>query len=435
MVLGLPHPKQAALTLRRISRILWVRVAVISALSFIAALSAEILDPLLPETSKGRFTAETTLPVLNILASGMLAVATFSLGVMVSSHRALAVNTTPRIHRLLMEDTSTQSMLATFIGAFVFSLVSIILFRANYYSESAAIIVFAATVFLVVAIVVSLVRWIHKLSRIGSIDYALERAEDTARGSLASYGRAPFLGAKPLTDGGPVPKGAAGCEADNSGFVQRVDIGALQSCAEAHDARIYVLVLPGDHILAGEIIARVDGTVPRDEIAAAFTIGTTRNFEQDPRFGLQVLRETATKALSPGINDPGTAVEVVTRLETLLHDLFRNREENPATTADRVFVRALRPETLVAIAFRDIARDGAAFVDVLTSVVRALHTMRRHGGDAVCASVDAQLEELEEHADKELRTGAERARFKAALTQVGTEADDDGYPTDERQDI
>ena len=98
---------QVLRTLRRLSRILWVRVALILALSVLAALSAKLLDPIIPRGPKDRFNEAATLPILNVLANGMLAVATFSLGVMVSSHRTMAEQTTPRIHRLLMEDTST----------------------------------------------------------------------------------------------------------------------------------------------------------------------------------------------------------------------------------------------------------------------------------------------------------------------------------------
>ncbi|SNT02069.1 hypothetical protein [Antarctobacter heliothermus] len=65
---------QTMLTLRRISRILWVRVALLSALSVIAALSAELLGPLIPDGPRDRFTASATLPILTILANGMLAV-------------------------------------------------------------------------------------------------------------------------------------------------------------------------------------------------------------------------------------------------------------------------------------------------------------------------------------------------------------------------
>lgn len=47
-----------------------------------------------------------------------------------------------------------------------------------------------------------------------------------------------------------------------------------------------------------------------EAIAATFVIGDSRAFDQDPRFGLVALSEIASRALSPAVNDPGTAIDV-----------------------------------------------------------------------------------------------------------------------------
>lgn len=414
MQLSLPDFKQQILLIRRISRILWVRVAVISVLSLIAALSAELIDPLVPAAPKERFNQDTTLPVLNILASGMLAVVTFSLGVMVSSHRSLASSTTPRIHRLLMEDSSTQSMLATFIGSFVFSLASIILFRAGYYSDSAAVVVFGLVVLLVAAIVYSLIRWIHKLSRIGTVDYALERAETTAKKTLETHRETPNFGARILPSEDDIPDSARPVRCSASGYLMHLNIASLRSVAEKIEARIWVVAIPGDRVLSGQILAYVENEPEDvDDLREAFEIGRSRSYDQDPRYALQALRETATKALSPGINDPGTAVEVVTRLEILLHDHFRSGTDAEEDGEGKVFVTSIRPGDLIETAFRDIARDGAGFVDVLTSIGNALRSMMEAvENDDARASIERLEDELSEHAEKMLRTEAERERFR-----------------------
>ena len=49
----------------------------------------------------------------------------------------------------------------------------------------------------------------------------------------------------------------------------------------------------------------------QDAFCSAFAIGDSRSYDQDPRFGLIVLGEIAAKALSPGVNDPGTAIQVI----------------------------------------------------------------------------------------------------------------------------
>ncbi|MCF6445868.1 DUF2254 domain-containing protein [Nereida sp. MMG025] len=371
---------------RRTSRILWVRVAMIAVLSILAALSANVLDPLIPEMSKNRFSAEATLPVLNVLASSMLAVATFSLGIMVSSHRTLAAQSTPRIHQLLVEDTSTQSVLATFIGAFVYALSAIILFRAGYYNDSAAVVVFGSTVLVVVTIVVSLVRWIGRLSHISSLDYALDRAEEAAREVLKPWRKHRRMGCRARED-----HAGAGDKttlvAPASGYVLRFLLSDLQDCAEARAAQVVLDVLPGQHVLAGDPLGYITGCDEVADFVDAIVLGPVRSYEQDPRYAVQALRESAQKALSPGINDPGTAVEVINRLERLLWGAFKQVEGADEVLFDRIWAGLVTHEALIETAFREIARDGRDSFEVIT---RTRDAALRVGGDsALMADIDA----------------------------------------------
>lgn len=409
---------QTMLTLRRISRILWVRVALLSALSVIAALSAELLGPLIPEGPRDRFSAQATLPILNILANGMLAVATFSLGIMVSTHRTLAQQSTPRIHRLLMEDTSTQTMLATFIGAFVFALSSIILYRAGYYSESASVIVFAATVLVVAAIVVSLVRWIGQLSKIGSVEYALLRAEQTAQEILRQQRRLPRLGGCPLNEAS-CARQETEITAPRSGFLRRINMDELQTCAVERNAEVCLNVLPGDIILREQVLGTLRGTVDADGFAACFLIDPERTYEQDPAYALQALRESASKALSPGFNDPKTAIDVIARLERLLWDWALAKTEPDDPAFDRVFLRQLGPDALVEAAFRDLSRDAAGFGDVLEAVADALAHLRARMPDDGRRVIDDLVEDLRAHGNAGLTTERERTRLTGRLDALG----------------
>lgn len=409
---------QTMQTLRRVSRILWVRVALISALSVLAALSAEGLGPLIPDGPRDRFSEQATLPILTILANGMLAVATFSLGVMVSTHRTLAQQSTPRIHRLLMEDTSTQTMLATFIGAFVFALSSIILYRAGYYSDSASVIVFAATVFVVAAIVVSLVRWIGQLSKIGSLEYALLRAEQTAREILRQQRKLPRLGGRHLTETPPLDE-CSQVTATSSGILRRIDMEELQRLAAASDTAVYVDHLPGDIVLRGQQVARVRGAADPKPFSACFLLSTERTYEQDPGYALQALRESASKALSPGINDPKTAIDVIARLERLLWDWSKVQEGAPDPIFDRVYLDELGADALVEAGFRDISRDGAAFGDVLQTLAEALVRLRGPMTEPGRAVIDDLLADLRAHGEAGLMTDRERQRLSDRLTQLG----------------
>ena len=81
---------------RRLSRELWWRASLYAAFSVVAALAASLLQPFVPEKMAERLGGESVEQVLAILSSSMLAVATFSLGAMVTAYTSVSSSATPR---------------------------------------------------------------------------------------------------------------------------------------------------------------------------------------------------------------------------------------------------------------------------------------------------------------------------------------------------
>src|SRR3546814_17845649 len=97
----------------------------------------------------------------------MLAVTTFSLSTRVAAYGAASSGVTPRATTLVIEDTTTQNALATFIGSFLFSLVGIIALSTGAYGVQGRVLLFAVTIGVVILIVYMLLRWINHLSKLG----------------------------------------------------------------------------------------------------------------------------------------------------------------------------------------------------------------------------------------------------------------------------
>lgn len=191
----------------------------------------------------------------------MLAGITFSLAAAVQAFAAAANAATPRATRLLQEDGTTQNVLARFVGAFLFSLVGVMALHAGVHGEKGRVILFATTIIVVVLVVGTLLRRIDHVMRFGRIGYTLDRVEKAAIE-------------------------AVGCE-------------------------IRVACLPGKFANPAQPLLGVSGAALSDATTShsrsPFTVESARNFPQDPRFGLLVLSEIASRALSPSINNQGTA--------------------------------------------------------------------------------------------------------------------------------
>ncbi|MGI1664241.1 DUF2254 domain-containing protein [Palleronia sp. KMU-117] len=358
--------------LRRTLRRIWVRVSAFALLALAVAAVAPLIGPAVPPGWGTRLGASSVEQVLTILASSMLAVTTFSLSIAVSAFAAAANTATPRATALLQEDPTTQNVLATFLGAFLFSLVALIALQAGYYDEAGRFILFAATGAVVVVVVVALLRWITHLTSFGRMGDTLDRVEAAAAEALAERLAAPYLGGAPLL--GDIPSGVRPIAADTVGYVQHIDMAALAACAKEAGVRVWLAALPGAFVHPARPLLSIEGAAPSEDrvarIRAAFSIGRDRSFDQDPRFGLIVLAEIASRALSPAVNDPGTAIATIGRLVRVL--MTWSEPVDPEVNWPEVVVPPLVASDMIEDAFLPIARDGAGVVEVQLRLQKGL---------------------------------------------------------------
>ncbi|MEL6126129.1 MAG: DUF2254 domain-containing protein [Pseudomonadota bacterium] len=367
--LGIP-----VLKVRRFLRRIGVRVAGFAVLAVMVALLAPLIQSMVGEDLSSRVDQGAVMPVLTILASSMLAVSTFSINVMVSAYRAAADAATPRVHRLLLEDTTTQTVLLTFMGAFIYALFSILLVQAGLMPEDSALPILVVTAFVVLLVIMAMLSWIDHLSVLGSVDHSLETASARAEEALRLFAEDPTLGATPLIDDMVMPPDLHPVTATCGGYIELIDVAALEHCLPEH-AVLYVERTPGEMVLTGTVLARMS-TAPDaetlDALRSAFVIGEHRSYEQDPIFGLMVLAEIASKALSPGVNDPGTAINAMDRATSLLWDHARLRVDAPEPHHPTVFVPVIPARGMIEATFSGAVREGAAMPEVVGHLLKSL---------------------------------------------------------------
>ena len=412
--------------LSQLGQQLWLRAGLFALMGILTALLGVAAETFLPPDLPDLVGADAVGTVLNVLASSMLAVTTFSLGVMVSAYSAATTNVTPRATRLLMQDSTTQNVLSTFIGSFLFSLVGIVTLTIEGYGDRGRLVLFVVTIIVIVVVVMALLGWVDHLSRLGRVSETSERVEQAATLAIRRRSEQPYMGGQRLDGSLAIPPDARAVVASETGYVQHVDTAAIQDAATEHGARVYLQVLPGTFVHAGRQLALVDvasGT-PADElgdaVGAAITVGHERTFEQDPRFGLVVLAEIASRALSPAINDSGTAIDIIGRLARVLscwaNETGRQADE---VKCPAVYVPALAESDLFEDAFMMIARDGADRLEVQLRVQKALRNLSEIGDPAFkAAAVSRSLQSLGE-AERGLHFVAELERVRAASPMAG----------------
>ena len=149
--------------------------------------------------------------------------------------------------------------------------------------------------------------------------------------------------------------------------------------------------LPGTFLAPGRVLAYVttdSGDLSDQDtsrIARAFLIGNNRKFDEDPRFGLIVLSEIASRALSPAVNDPGTAIDIIGTFVRLFALWSEPVEEGDTRTTecDRVAVPELSLHDMFDDAFTAIARDGAGAIEVAVRLQKAFESLASIGHAAM----------------------------------------------------
>ncbi len=417
---------QLRLVLRRESRRMWVRATVYCGLAVVTALIGALVKTWIPESLAGRIGADSVGNLLGILAASMLAVTTFSLSTMVAAYSSASTGATPRATRLLIADSSAQGALATFIGAFLFSVVGLIALSTGLYGDSGRVVLFAATVLVIVLITLTLLRWIEQLSSFGRLGATINLVEAVTRRAVHAHVADPHLGAAPCPG---VPEDARRIEALDIGYVEHVDVALLAAIAAEHAAEIHVVSLPGVFAAPGRALLAARGLPATDDMAArlrgAFTISDERSFEQDPRYGFVVLTEIGSRALSAGINDAGTAIDVIGTATRLMCEWARATVAPPPPEVRhaRVFVPAVDVDDVFGDLYPPLARDGAPLVEIGIRLQKGLAAIAACGQPAFAAAAQRHAGLALTRAMTALSFEPDRALLRCAVIEAGDGVD------------
>ena len=367
---------------------LWARPAAICGVSVAGVFLAKAPDELGFASVTPEVSVESVETLLQVIAASMLVMAIFAVGSMVSAYASASNSATPRTFPLVIADDVSQNALTAFIGAFIFSIVALFALQNGYYDRAGRFTLMLMTFLVFAVVILSFVWWVDRIARLGRLGTTIEKVESATAAALTRRRQAPRLGGSKVVsrDGD-----AVAIYGKSIGYVQQVKVAALQAIAEEYEINIEVAALPGTFAFPARPLAyfRGDSGIHSDvggEISAAFVIGTDRTFEDDPRFGLIVLSEIASRALSPGINDSGTAIGVIgslVRLLVLWCEPVEN-DESGELKFDRVAVPELSLEDMFDDAFTMIARDGAGAVEV------ALRLQKAYEGLASVASTETR---------------------------------------------
>lgn len=380
----------------------WFVPTLITIATSILALLLMMLDERYPFDRTSRISwlflgkAESVRSILSTIAGAMITIVslTFSMTIVVLTLASSQYG--PRLLYNFMRDRSNQVALGVFVACFVYCLLVLRTVQGEesqsfvpHFSANGAIALAVLSLGVLIYFIHHVAESIQANTVVASVRRELEsvvvrmlpqEASQTPE-SDAEWNRLKELAETSST---PIPS-------KGRGILQAIDQDALLNWAREHDVLLALRHRPGDFVIDGNIILdafpaeriRGEDIQPPQE---AFTFGTHRTLVQDVEFAFQQLVELAVRALSPGINDPFTAMSCIEELGAGLV-LVARRAPQPRLLRDadgmpRVLLKPVDFRGVADVAFNQIRQNGANHPAVMIRLLETLAAVAPAVNDA-----------------------------------------------------
>ncbi|MBD2741968.1 DUF2254 domain-containing protein [Coleofasciculus sp. FACHB-1120] len=332
--------------------------------------------------------------LLSSVAGSMITVAGTAFSITIVALTLASSQFGPRLMRNFMQDTGNQVVLGTFIGTFIYCLLVLRTVRGDDYDVFVPQTSVTMGMVLAIASIGVLIYFIHHVSTsmqashiirdVGrELDNAIDRLFPQKIGQGKSVPKQRSVAEIPAE----FDKEAAPILAKESGYLQAIDDELLMKIATSKDLLLRLKYRPGKFIVEGsELVMIWPGERVNKKLIhhlnQAFIFGEQRTEQQDIEFPINQLVEIAARAISPGINDPFTAIQCINQITAALCRLAERDFPSPYRYDNDNNLRAIaNPVTfaeLVDAAFNQIRQYSKPDIAVRIRLLEAIALIANH---------------------------------------------------------
>jgi len=312
---------------------------------------------------------EALRTILGILAGSLFTVVVFVCSAILIAVQLASAQLTPRIIALVFRDPTTKLSLALFVFIFTFSLAVLIRVKTTVPLICASLSVYGFMLCLIVFLYLvdhlgrslrpsGALRIVGLLgTRVIEEVYSRQHDESSQRRTDAEIGVA----------GNPSRILAS----DRNGAVLAFDVLGLRDLAHRTECVIEMVPQVGDFVTIGSPLFRIYGgktELTADLLCHSVAIGQERTFQQDPTLAFRIMVDVASKALSPAINDPTTAVLALDQIHHILRNVggrcLDDERVRDASGRLRLIYRTPDWDAFVHLAATEIRHFGAQSIQI-----------------------------------------------------------------------
>lgn len=370
---------------KRIRRSIWLYPALYSIFAVVLAFGVILIDARVFFDASGYipsvFLTSTELAknVLGIIASAFITIMTFTFSTTMVVLTMYTSQFSPRVVENFLEEKSTMKAFGIFVSGFLYAIISLLFIR-DILSDYRIIAGTIGVVYIVIGIF-NFIIFIHNVGTYTQASNLIDRLFHQASQSILKYCKVMEQYSLALKEEVEKVESKLQIKAPKNGYLLNMDYLGLLKISKDKNIQIVAEKVHGQFVTEEDIVLHIcySGDSDMDQntlkdISSCIVIGERRNEEDDLGFALKKLVEVSLKALSPGINDPNTAILCIQDLGLLMRELavlepgFRMMED----AGGEVYREGLDFGTLLRDVFHQIIYYGKGDFFVMMSLMKAL---------------------------------------------------------------
>jgi uncharacterized membrane protein len=381
---------------------LWVVPSLGAVLGLLGAVLVVWIDKQVKVPSQWAYSPSTASTVLSAVAGAVAALTGFVVTVTVLVVQMASGTFSPRYMRLWYRDPVLKGVLALLIGTLAFAFWLLRRIEDRFVPDLGITIAELLVIVGLIMFVLFLNRFVHRLRPVAVAALLAKGVRQSLGDDIAGMRGVPDVFAGPPVGMNGSPALAVRCALP--GAIQAVNLSGVVTWARKHACLVVMRHSVGEFVEAGDTLFEVYGD-PGDADAAErvlrglIALGLERTIEQDPAFALRVMVDVANKALSPAVNDPTTAVQVLDYLGDSLRVIGQTDRSVPswhAGAATRGVVAPVRRwEDFLALGVTEIREFGSTSIQVMRRMRALLEKLQQEVRPENRAAVKAEIARLD----------------------------------------
>lgn len=381
---------------------------------------------------ESRMHPETARSVLGTMAGAMLTFIIFVCSSLLLVVQLASAQLTPRVIGTMFRDPVTKATLAVFVFAFTFVLAGMIRI-----GDAVPVLLSVVGGY---SCAVSIGAFLYLIDHVGKMlrpSGALHSVATEAHRVIDIVYPTPLrddatVASGPTSFNGSAPSRIIPCPKD--GVVLAFDVPGIVALAERHDAIVELVPQVGNFVATAYPVFRVygGGTLPDESLRQSIALGVERTMEQDPALAFRLIVDIASKALSPAINDPTTAVLAIDRIQHLLLHVG-SRQLNDEKVRDsngryRLIYRTPNWEDFVQLAVTEIRQFGGTSIQVVRRLRAMLEYLLQNLPETRATPLRQELALLKRTAERLFPEPEDRALAEGSDAQGVGGTEEPGQP-------